>query len=123
MIQRFLRTLRYLIISLFVAAPSHAETNTENRAYQQIKGRYVIDVRTEAEWQAGHIEGAILIPYDQIKARIGTVTQDKSAPIALYCRSGRRSGIALQALKELGYVNVENLGSLQEARQKLGISP
>lgn len=84
---------------------------------------YVIDVRTEGEWRAGHIKDAILIPYDQIGARISEVTTNKSASIAVYCRSGRRSGIALKSLQELGYVNVENLGSIQDARKKLGVSP
>lgn len=84
---------------------------------------YIIDVRTESEWKAGHIQDAILIPYDEIKARIVEVTTNKSAPIALYCRSGRRSGIALTSLRELGYLNVDNLGSLDDARKKLGVAP
>ena len=84
---------------------------------------YIIDVRTDVEWNAGHIKDSILIPYDQIKTRIGEVTVNKSASIGLYCRSGRRSGIALKSLQELGYRNVENLGSLDDARKKLGISP
>jgi phage shock protein E len=84
---------------------------------------YVVDVRTEAEWKAGHIKDAILIPHDEIKARIVEVTTNKAARIVLYCRSGRRSGIAHKSLQELGYLNVENLGSLDEARKKLGVSP
>jgi|GEM_PF-6862097 len=120
MIKCLLQALRRLMPSLLPAALSHGEPRVENSAYQQLKGKYVIDVRTEGEWKAGHIQGAILIPYNQIMSRIGAVTKDKSAPIALYCRSGRRSGIALKALKELGYVNVENLGSLKEARKELG---
>lgn len=101
---------------LTVVTFSQAETETVSK----LNGKYVIDVRTETEWNSGHIEGAVLIPYDQIKSRIGEVTEDKSAPIAVYCRSGRRSGIAIKALKELGYTNLENLGSLQDARKKLG---
>ena len=84
---------------------------------------HIIDVRTEVEWKAGHIKDAILIPYDQIKARIAEVTTNKSAHIALYCRSGRRSGIAIKSLQELGYLNVENLGSFDDARKNLGVSP
>jgi phage shock protein E len=51
------------------------------------------------------------------------VTTNKAARIALYCRSGRRSGIAHKSLQEVGYLNVENLGSLDEARKKLGVPP
>jgi phage shock protein E len=123
MIKRFYQKLRSLVPSVSSGTPSQAETQVENGAYKQLGGKYLIDVRTKVEWKAGHIEGAILIPHYKIKSRIGAVTQDKSAHIAVYCRSGHRAGIALKALKELGYMNVENLGSLQDARKKLGITP
>jgi phage shock protein E len=79
------------------------------------KAPYVIDVRTEAEWAAGHIEGAILIPHELIGERITKVTDDKKAKIDLYCRSGRRSGIALEVLKKAGYEDVTNLGTMENA--------
>lgn len=106
-----------------VAATVQGGTNVVGGAATETNRMYVIDVRTEGEWRAGHIKDAILIPYDQIGARISEVTTNKSASIAVYCRSGRRSGIALKSLQELGYVNVENLGSIQDARKKLGVSP
>jgi len=123
MMKQWLQALRSLIPSLFSAAPSHTENEVESSAYRQMGGIYVIDVRTEAEWKSGHIEGAILIPHDRIKSRISAVTLDKSAPIALYCRTGRRAGIALTTLRALGYESVENLGSLKEARKKLRVAP
>jgi len=98
--------------------PAQAQTNPP----KLFKGKILIDVRTQAEWDEDHIAGAILIPYDQIAARIASVTKDKDAPIALYCRSGRRAELALETLKRLGYANVENLGGLQEARVKLGLT-
>lgn len=79
----------------------------------------VIDVRTAAEYNSGHIEGAKLIPYDEIEREITKVTKDKKAPIAVYCRSGRRSGIAQQALESMGYINVENYGSMGNAKSIL----
>jgi phage shock protein E len=79
----------------------------------------VIDVRTEAEWNNGHLEGAVLIPYDVIGEKIGTVAKDKSKPIYVYCRTGRRSQIAKEALERLGYKNVKNLGSLQDAAKTM----
>jgi phage shock protein E len=69
--------------------------------------------------ERGAYRGAILIPYDQIGARCAEVTTNKSASIGLYCRSGRRSGLASKRLQALGYTNVENLGGLQEARKRL----
>jgi len=79
----------------------------------------VIDVRTQAEWDGGHIEGAILIPYEQIGKRIGEVTRDKKRRIYVYCRTGRRAQIAIKTLEKLGYRDLVNLGSLEEAARAL----
>jgi phage shock protein E len=79
----------------------------------------IIDVRTETEWNNGHIEGAILIPYETIGERIGTVVKDKFNRIYLYCRSGRRSGIAKETLEKMGYKDVLNLGSLEDAAKTM----
>ncbi len=76
-----------------------------------------IDVRTQAEWDRGHLEKAILIPYQEIGQRISEVTTDKSQLIYLYCRSGNRSGIATQILTELGFNNVENRGAYETLRE------
>lgn len=79
----------------------------------------IIDVRTKAEWNAGHIEGAILIPYELIGERIGKVTKDKSKRIYVYCRSGRRSQIAKEKLEKLQYKDVVNLESLEDAAKAM----
>ena len=77
----------------------------------------LIDVRSREEYDAGHIEGALSIDYSVIQDHIEEVTKNKTEKIYVYCRSGRRSGIALQTLKTLGYQNVINLGGLAEARE------
>jgi len=82
---------------------------------------FIIDVRTEEEWNNGHLKGAILIPYDQIGEKIGAVVRDKSQRIYLYCRTGRRSQIAKETLNKLGYKDVVNLGSLEDAARILKI--
>jgi phage shock protein E len=79
----------------------------------------IIDARTEAEWNEGHLERAVLIPYDRIAEGIRTYDPDKNTKIILYCRSGRRSGIALETLKKAGYNNLVNLGSLENAAKEL----
>jgi phage shock protein E len=79
----------------------------------------VIDVRTEAEWNEGHLDGAVLIPYDLIADKIGAVTRDKSRKIYVYCRTGRRSQIAKETLAKLGYTDVVSLGSLEDAAMSL----
>lgn len=75
----------------------------------------IIDVRTVQEWDNGHLEGAVLIPYEQIGNKISSVTTDKSQRLYLYCRTGRRVRIAQDALEKLGYKDIINLGSLENA--------
>ena len=75
---------------------------------------YWVDVRTAEEYNAGHIEGAALIPYEVIADNIGSITTDKNADIRVYCRSGRRSGVAKDTLQAMGYTNVINEGGYEE---------
>ena len=77
-----------------------------------------IDVRSAEEYNTEHVAAAANIPYTEIGGRIGEVTGDKDALIYVYCRSGRRSGIAQNTLKEAGYTNVVNLGGLQDAQNR-----
>lgn len=82
-----------------------------------------IDVRSADEFQAGHLKDALNIPHTEIAARIHEVTQDKNAEIELYCRSGRRSGLAEAELKKLGFTKVHNAGgyeALKAATEKSG---
>jgi phage shock protein E len=77
-----------------------------------------IDVRTTDEFNAGHIEGAVHIPYDEIALRIREVTADKNAVIHLYCRSGNRSGIAQQTLRAMGFNHAVNEGAYEALLQQ-----
>jgi phage shock protein E len=77
-----------------------------------------IDVRTADEFNAGHIEGAAHIPYEEIAARISEITTDKNATIHLYCRSGNRSGIAQQTLLAMGFNNAVNEGGYETLLQR-----
>ena len=78
-----------------------------------------LDVRSAEEYAQGHIDGAINIPHTEIARRIGELNLDKATPIAIYCKSGRRAGIALEALKELGYSDLSNEGGYEQVKQKL----
>ena len=68
---------------------------------------FVLDVRTHEEYVAGHVPGAVNIPHDQVAARIAEVPKDR--PVVLYCRSGRRAGMAAQELAERGYTRLGHL--------------
>jgi len=75
-----------------------------------------IDVRSAEENRLDGIPGDPNIEYDRIGAAIGALVPDKSTEIVLYCRSGRRSGIAMETLRQLGYTHVRNAGGVAEAR-------
>ena len=79
----------------------------------------LLDVRTQEEFDAGHIPTAVLLPYDEINVKAATVLPDKEKEIVLYCRSGRRSAIAKKALVELGYKDVEDFGGINRWKGEL----
>jgi len=114
-----MKTLMVVLLLFLLGPLLYAAEPAAVQIAKPINGKYVIDVRTQREWETGHIDGAILIPYDRIKEKIADYVSDKKAPIALYCRSGRRAALALDALKEIGYENVENYGGYEEAKEKL----
>ncbi len=123
-----------LIVSLSLFSSCYANENTEETTtpattsnsvgYEQISGEeakrlmdtekdyVIIDARTESEFEDGHIEGAILIPEYEIEQRAEKELPDKDQLILVYCRSGRRSKIASQALADLGYTNVKEFGGI-----------
>ena len=76
------------------------------------EGYIILDVRTQEEYDQGHIPGAILIPYTQIGEKANEMLPDKDQLILVYCRSGRRSKIAVEALVELGYTNIKEFGGI-----------
>jgi phage shock protein E len=74
-----------------------------------------IDVRTADEFNQQHVQGAVNIPYEEIDAGITNLGLEKDAAIYLYCKSGRRAGIARESLDALGYTGVVNVGGLDAA--------
>lgn len=76
------------------------------------KGIIVLDVRTQEEYNAGHIKDSILIPVDVLEKESGKKLTDKNAPIFVYCRSGNRSTTAADILVKQGYKKVYNLGGI-----------
>ena len=79
----------------------------------------VLDVREQDEFEQGHIEGAMLMPYMEIYEKAEEIIPDKDEQILVYCRSGRRSKIASQSLAELGYTNVKEFGGIIDWRYEV----
>lgn len=78
-------------------------------AHQLVAGGIkVVDVRTPEEFAQGHVPGAINIPYDQMEKRHAEIGPP-STPVLLYCRTGRRSGIAAKTLRDAGFATIYDL--------------
>jgi phage shock protein E len=77
------------------------------------KGAIIIDVRTAAEYDRGHIPDAVNIPVDRINISIQRIKAAKK-PVVLCCNSGTRSSTALQLLKAQGIKKVYNAGSWEK---------
>ena len=72
----------------------------------------ILDVRTAAEYESGHIPGAICIPNETIGSEEIPGLPDKQQLILVYCRSGNRSRQAAEKLVKLGYTNIVEFGGI-----------
>lgn len=98
--------------------------NTADGAYQQITQEdakemmdtqevIILDVREQAEYDSGHIPGAVLLPVGTIdETTAAEVIPEKDSKVLVYCRSGNRSKTASAALADLGYTKVYEFGGI-----------
>ena len=124
-----MKLLKGLIITLIwnlslFSLTSCQSNSTDSLAYDQISPEeaknlmetetdYVIlDVRTAEEYAEGHIPNAVNLNHEDVPSKAEALLTDKEALILVYCRSGRRSKIAAEALVELGYTNVKEFGGI-----------
>ena len=70
---------------------------------------YLVDVREQSEWSAGHLPGAVHVGKGVIERDIETAIADTDAPIVLYCGGGFRSALAADSLRQMGYTNVASM--------------
>lgn len=90
----------------------------ENAKEKIQNGAILVDVRTKDEYEEGHIEGAILLPHNEItKASVTQKIENQNMVIIVYCRSGNRSEQAGITLKKLGYTQVYDLGSINNWKE------
>lgn len=82
------------------------------------QGALIVDVRSKAEYQGGHINGSINIPVDVLRNNFSKL--DKSKPIITCCASGMRSSSAKQMLISNGFNEVYNGGGWMSLKGKLG---
>ena len=78
----------------------------------QEKNYIILDVRTQSEYDAGHIPGAILVPNETIGTEEIPELPNKNQLIMVYCRSGNRSKQASEKLVQMGYTNIVEFGGI-----------
>ncbi len=88
-------------------------------AYLQ-QGALVIDVRSNSEFQAGHLREAIHIPLEELEPLMARRVRDKNQVLLIHCQSGTRSQVAKKRLIGLGYTHAFNLGSYSRAARIVG---
>lgn len=104
------------------ASPAPAELPDRDPALAhrlvEHEGALLLDTRSPEEFAAGHLDGAILVPHTEVAERMPEILalagNDRNKPIVVYCRTGRRSGLAKQALREHGFTRVTNLGGMTD---------
>lgn len=71
------------------------------------KNAFLLDVRTPAEFRQGRLQGAVLIPINEVERRIGEIPRNR--PVVVYCAVGSRSGLVAGFLAQKGYREVYNM--------------
>lgn len=108
------KTIALLAAVLFLTGCSSSATSVDlNPADFSAKiseaGVITLDVRTQPEFDAGHIEGSTNIDFESGSFETQIESLDKNAVYALYCRSGNRSGQAVKIMSDAGFKNLYNL--------------
>ncbi|AEE15836.1 rhodanese-like domain-containing protein [Treponema brennaborense] len=117
---KYLLAAAVLTLAVFAAS---AQTEKGTGGYRKIGAEQaktmmdsgtpiIVDVRTPAEYEAGHVPGAILLPNETVADKKPAVLNDTNATVLVYCRSGRRSAEAARKLIKLGYTNVYDFGGI-----------
>lgn len=96
----------------YSAGPTNIK-QTLAQALIEENGAIIIDVRTQDEYDSGHIANAYLIPLEELaNHKELEILKEKDTPVLLYCRSGRRSGLAMNTMAKAGYKHVMNMGGV-----------
>ena len=90
----------------------HIPSDEAKRMMEAEAGYIILDVRTQREFEEGHIPKAVCIPNESIDKKPPSLLPDKGQKIFVYCRSGRRSKEAAQKLADMGYTNIIEFGGI-----------
>ena len=118
----------FLLIIVFImvcgCSSGGSKENGGTISYMEAKekiindGAIMVDVRTEKEYNEGHIGGAVLLTLDDInEEKASSILGDKKKIIIVYCKSGVRSKEASQKFVDLGYKNVYDFGAMSNWKE------
>ena len=121
------RRFKALIYFLFIAlaawsfntvVASGGDPVVATQAWPMIEsGALLVDVRSVEEFEAGHLEGAIHIPWDQMEDLVAAIGDDKQRQVVFYCRTGNRAGKSIKQLETMGYTNIFNATGLEALKE------
>lgn len=94
------------------ASPHKITAEEAKQKLDSGKPLFLLDVRTQEEFAAQHIPGAVCIPDTELSARKGELPGSLDTQILVYCRSGRRSAASALVLTDLGYTSVYDFGGI-----------
>jgi len=112
--------LATVLVGCAPARPSQHAAAPITQAVPEKASTLVLDVRTPEEYQEGHLKQAVNIPIDDLETRIPGVVKDKTTPLLVHCQSGGRSARAKKKLEKMGYTQVKDLGSYENAKKAIG---
>ena len=111
-------TLKYILVVAFFTIFSCSLINNESInqmnsdeliEFIELNDAVLVDVRTEDEYNSGYIENSLNIDYFSNDFSVNADKLDKSKPIILYCRSGKRSSMSANKISKLGFKEIYNL--------------
>lgn len=123
------RSLPWLLAALALAgwacgrAPEPVASIAPSALAERIAGGsapLILDVRTPEEFAAGHLPGALNLPYDELAQRLSEIPAARTDEIVVHCQSGRRAGMAEAILVEAGYSKLRDLEGHFQAWQQGG---
>ena len=85
------------------------EISADEANARRAAGATLVDVREQVEWDAGHIAGSTFIPLGVVLDQIESAVPDKDRELVIYCRSGARSGKAVDLLRKAGFQRIRNM--------------
>lgn len=121
LLTRFGLLVMLALATLAQAAGLPESVDVNQAAALQKQGALLLDVREPDEFAEIHAKGAQLIPLGQLESRLNELGPQKDRPIAVICRSGRRSAIAAEILRRAGYNQVSNVSGGTLAWIKAGL--